>query len=131
MRKQLIIAASCFGLTATVLGAMGAHALKPLLQTEQLQTFETAVRYQMYHAFALLFLAALEDKLNPKFVRWAFYTFLLGVFLFSGSLYLLSIHSLIGLENYKWLGPITPLGGLCFILGWGFMLQAALKSEHN
>ena len=110
---------------------MGAHTLKPLITVEQLGTYETAVRYQMYHALALLFLAAFAERWEQKLVRYAFHFVVSGILLFSGSLYLLSLHTLFGIENYKWLGPITPFGGLCFIIGWIFIFMSALKSSTH
>ena len=130
MNKKIIVTASIFGGLAVVLGAMGAHALKPLLLPEQLITYETAARYQMYHALALLMLSALSDKLNAKFISYAWRFFVAGIILFSGSLYLIATHSLLGFENYLWLGPITPLGGLCFILGWICVMLSAIKSTE-
>lgn len=117
--------------TAVILGALGAHGLKPLITPEQLTSYETGVRYQVYHAFALLLLAAFDTKLKPKFRNLASWAFILGIGLFSGSIYLLALHDLIGLTNYKWLGPITPLGGLCFIAGWIFVGIGALKSDNT
>ena len=134
MKKSILIFCSLSGAVAVVLGAMGAHYLKRkisegIITTENLQSFETGVRYQMYHTLALLLIALLAEKLNPKFVKYIFGLFITGIFLFSGSIYILSTKSLMGIENILWLGPITPLGGLCFITGWIVLLFATLKSE--
>ncbi len=123
--KHYLTIAGFFAGTAVILGAFGAHALKEKLNIQQLQVFETAVRYQFYHAFALLVLGLLADKFNVPALNYSAWFFTLGILLFSGSLYLLStidINGLIGIK--KILGPITPLGGLLFILGWISMIIA-------
>lgn len=91
-------------------GAFGAHALEEMVSPDRLDTFETAARYQMYHAIAL-FVMGLKDPGQPR-SRWIAYLFLAGILLFSGSLYLLV------LTDTAWLGAVTPLGGLAFIGGW-------------
>ena len=132
MKTQRIIQVGVlFTLTAVILGAMGAHALKPHLQPEQLMSFETAVRYQFYHGIALLLLAALSSNLEPKFLSYAFRLFCVGILLFSGSIYLLALRDLIGLSSYKWLGPITPIGGICFIAGWILFFMASKSHQSN
>ncbi len=103
-----------FGALAVMLGAFGAHALKARLSPEHLQTFETAVRYQMYHALALFAAAHVGS-------RWAGRLFVAGILLFSGSLY-----GLIA-TGWRWLGPITPLGGSCLIAGWVALTLAAAR----
>lgn len=119
------------GITAAavgiILGAFGAHALKEKIAVDQLPIFETGVRYQMYHAFALIILALLMDKFNSPMLTYSGYAFIIGIIFFSGSLYLLSTRVLLGIESWKFLGPITPLGGLCFITGWILMLFAVVK----
>lgn len=112
----LVIGATAAGI-AVILGAFGAHALKEKLAVDQIQVFETAVRYQVYHAFALIMLGILSEKFGSSLLNYSGYLFILGIILFSGSLYLLSTRSLSGLDG-KILGPITPLGGLCFIIAW-------------
>jgi uncharacterized membrane protein YgdD (TMEM256/DUF423 family) len=110
------VVAAFFGFTAIILGAFGAHALKLKLTIEQLTTFEIGVKYQMYHALFLLLLGLQKDILE-KYKLVIFYTISLGVLFFSGSIYLLSTRELIGFD-FKFLGPITPIGGLLLILGW-------------
>ncbi len=107
---------------AVALGAFGAHGLKNRLSAEMLSVFETGVRYQAYHALALFVVAWLASVAASSYVRFAGASFLLGILLFSGSLYVLSITSL------KWWGMITPVGGLFFLLGW-FFLFLAFKSN--
>lgn len=109
---------------AVVLGAFGAHALKVRLSPEQLATFETGVKYQFYHAFAILFAALLLDKYQHAFINYAVYAFAAGTVCFSGSIYLLATRDLIGLTTYKWLGPITPIGGTLFIAAWILLFLA-------
>ena len=106
------------GALAVVLGAFGAHGLKNILPIDKLATFKTGVTYHFYHTISLLFVAIVV-KMNPtKWFRWASLCFIIGIILFSGSLYLLATRDVIGLSTYKWLGPITPIGGVFFILGW-------------
>src|SRR6266404_412202 len=109
MQRLFIIVGSLLAAVAVISGAFGAHALKEKLQPSQLQVFETAVRYQMYHAFALLIVGLLIDKFNSTYLVYSGYLFITGIILFSGSLYLLSMKNLLGIENWKWLGPVTPL----------------------
>jgi uncharacterized membrane protein YgdD (TMEM256/DUF423 family) len=101
-------------LCAVILGAFGAHALKDaLIAHDSVDTWETAVRYQMWHALALLLVSIISDKQHIPKATGACFT--LGALLFSGSLYGLA------LDGPKWLGPITPLGGLCLIAGWALL----------
>jgi len=101
-----------------MMGAFGAHLLKDKLSEKSLALYETGVRYQLYHAFALIIVGILY-QLNPnKQFKIAAYFFLIGILFFSGSLYILSYKVNNNIEGLKWLGPITPLGGLCFIIGW-------------
>lgn len=105
-------------------GAFGAHGLSSYLaQHDLVNTFETAVRYQVYHALAL-FVAAWAAEKWPGFLpTWAGYLFLTGIILFSGSLYLLVF------TRVRWLGAITPLGGLAFLTGWAFIFLAAWRAS--
>jgi uncharacterized membrane protein YgdD (TMEM256/DUF423 family) len=105
-------------------GAFGAHGLKARLSAEMLAIFETGVRYQMYHAFALLFVAWASSRFSGSLLTTAGWLFVVGTILFSGSLYLLS------LTETRWLGAITPLGGVAFLGGWLCLAWAALKSNQ-
>ena len=109
---------------AVICGAFGAHFLKTKLPAESLQTFETAVRYQFYHAFALVIAGILYASFPGKLLRWSGYLFLAGTILFSGSLYVLC-----GFSAIKWIGAITPVGGLCFITGWILLAAACAKKN--
>jgi len=111
-----------YGLLAVVFGAFGAHALKKSLSDGQLQSFETGVKYQMYHSILLLVLGFNLGFTTPLESYMA-YCFILGVFLFSFSIYGLSISASKG-KKWKWLGPVTPLGGLLLVVGWGLLLYS-------
>lgn len=129
--KRIIFIASIFGLLAVVLGAFGAHGLKEVLSDEKMVSYKTGISYQFYHTFALL-ITALLMKISPsKWFRWSSVCFILGILFFSGSIYLLACRELIGLTNYRWLGPITPIGGLLFIAGWGLMSFGAIKNTDS
>jgi uncharacterized membrane protein YgdD (TMEM256/DUF423 family) len=132
MARIFLITGSITAALAVVLGAFGAHALKDKLPPEQLQVFETGVRYQMYHAFALILLFLLSQKINGTVLNLSGWFFMAGIFLFSGSVYLLACKDLLGLDGWKKiLGPVTPLGGLSFILGWVFLALAAFRGLKN
>ncbi len=115
MTKIILITSGVFGGLSVLLGAFAAHGLKKIISPEMIAVFKTGVDYQFYHTFAiaLVGLSLFVQGGEPgKWLVWAFVTFGLGIVLFSGSLYLLALTQL------KFLGPITPLGGLCFLLGW-------------
>ncbi len=131
MQKIFLTIASITGALGVILGAFGAHALKAKLAAEQLQVFETGVKYQMYHTFALIAVAMLMDKYPDRTgLNVSGYCFTAGIILFSGSLYLLSCREVIGLNTWKWLGPITPLGGLSLIIGW-VCIMAVVVSKYK
>lgn len=106
-------------------GAFGAHGLKSQIGSEMLTIFEVGVRYQMYHAFALIFAAWAHSKWPSLLVKTSGWLFVVGTILFSGSLYLLSV------SGIKWLGAITPLGGLAFLAGWVCLAWAVWKAWAN
>ena len=128
MNKKIIITAAAFGFLAVIFGAFGAHSLKKLISVEQLEVWQTAVQYHFYHTLAILFLSTFSRSRN-KIINFSFYCFTLGILLFSGSLYLLSLKNILGIESVGVLGPITPVGGLFFILGWLSLLLAALRDK--
>jgi uncharacterized membrane protein YgdD (TMEM256/DUF423 family) len=119
MNKKLITIGSLFGMIAIILGAFGAHALKKMLPPEQLITFETGVRYQMYHALFLIFISLLTD-LSEKSKKTIYYLVVFGVLLFSGSIYLLATNNLTSFD-FKVIGFVTPIGGLLLIVAWGIL----------
>ena len=113
---------SLLALSAVLFGAFGAHALKETLSAhDSIQTWETAVRYQMWHALALILLSLIRaPETMPKMAGPCF---VVGSLLFSGSLYGLA------LDGPKWLGPVTPLGGLCLMVGWSLLVYSSLKNK--
>ncbi len=117
MEKKILLVALAFGCIAIVLGAFGAHALKKVMQPEPLQSFEVGVRYMMYHAIFLLFIGT-TSFLTPEQKNIVFYLAFAGTLFFSVSIFLLTTSSVSGL-NLKFLGPITPVGGLLLIASWG------------
>lgn len=110
-----------FALTGVAAGAFGAHALNSILSEAALDTFETGVRYQMYHAFGLLVVSLLVVRYGSVLVNLVGWLFVAGILLFSGSLYLLA------LTDQRLFGAITPLGGLCFLAGWALLLVTAIR----
>lgn len=130
MNKRIIITASLLGVLAVITGAFGAHGLKAVITTAQLEVWHTAVQYNFYHVFALLFLSTFARFKNNLIVA-AYYFFTFGIILFSGSLYLMACRNLLGLNEglTKVIGPITPVGGLLFILGWIMLALAALRHK--
>lgn len=125
MNKRILLLTSVCGALAVVFGAFGAHALKAVLTTAQLANWETAVNYQFVHTLALLGLSLMPANRQIKLASWFFG---IGILLFSGSLYLLSLRDVLGLP-VAILGPITPIGGLFFILGWIFLLLSTFKQK--
>jgi len=113
MQKIFLSIAAIFGILSVAIGAFGAHGLKDILEKNgRLANFETAVKYQFYHVFALITIALLMDKYSEKMMTYAWYSFIAGIIIFSGSLYTLSLTNVT-----KW-GAVTPIGGLLFIIGW-------------
>ncbi len=117
--------AAIFGIIAVIFGAFGAHALKAQLSATALENWKTAVNYQFVHALALLLLATLPTN---SFIRLSAWFFVFGIVCFSGSLYLLSIREILTI-NIAFVGPITPIGGLFFIIGWVFLFFSAFKKN--
>ena len=128
MKTTYIKAAAVLGMIAIILGAFGAHALKKVLSVDQLATFETGVRYQMYHALFLLLVGQL-DMLSQKASKTIYYLVLSGVVLFSGSIYLLVTNSLTSFD-FRIIGFVTPIGGLLLIIAW-FVLLASIFDKKS
>ena len=120
------IMGSLYGLLAVVFGAFGAHALKKSLNEQQLKSFETGVKYQMYHAILLLVLG-FNFNLETALERYMIYCFIVGIFLFSFSIYGLSVSAAKG-RKIRILGPITPLGGLLLVIGWALLLYSFIQN---
>lgn len=127
----MLIILSIFGATAVILGAFGAHFLKERLSTAVLQTYQTGVEYHFYHTAALGLTLLLHLYHRSPWLSRAFWAFVVGILLFSGSLYILSTRDLLGITSYKWLGPLTPIGGVCFIFGWISILISAITKRED
>ncbi|MEP7165319.1 MAG: DUF423 domain-containing protein [Ferruginibacter sp.] len=121
MHRGFLKTAVFIGSLSVALGAFAAHSLKGMVSDHSIATFETAVRYQFYHVFALLAAGILYKEFPHKTMLWAGRFFIAGIILFSGSLYLLAIVQAAVKPGYQWIGAITPLGGICFIAGWLLM----------
>ena len=131
MKINYLRIALLFALLSVVLGAFGAHALKELLSEYQLSIFETGVRYQFYHALAVMAAFALKGHIAAKQVQLSSIFFTVGILLFSGSLYILACSDLIGLQNKSLVGPLTPLGGICFIIAWAILLWGTYRTSST
>ena len=121
MPQTYLLWAAVLGFVGVAAGAFGAHGLKPRLSEEMLAVFETAVRYQMYHAAALLGTAWAIQNSSGDAALWAGRFFIAGTLIFSGSLYILS------LTGIRWLGAVTPIGGVAFLAGWACLAWAAFS----
>lgn len=127
-KKKYLVTAAILGGAAVIAGAFGTHTLGEKLDAHQMEIFETAVRYQMYHVIAVFITILLSEKTQHTFYRYAVISFIWGIIIFSGSLYALSTSLLWAGEYIKWLGAITPLGGLFLIGGWALLCIAIIKS---
>jgi len=127
MGRKIIITASLLGMIAIILGAFGAHALKKVLSLEQLNTFETGVKYQMYHALFLLFVGTTQ-LLSEKVKKIILYLVIVGVLFFSGSIYLLATNDLTNFD-FRVIGFVTPIGGLLLIISWLYVFSTAIKNN--
>ncbi|MEJ6755455.1 MAG: DUF423 domain-containing protein [Crocinitomicaceae bacterium] len=127
MNKKIVVTGAVLILIGIILGAFGAHSLKKVVDSSQVLSFETGVRYQIYHGFALIILGVNADRLliNSK---WVIRFILLGVAVFSLSIYLMVMQGPMGL-SLKFLGPITPIGGLLIVLGWGLFIKNLLLQK--
>lgn len=136
MLSKQYITIGFLGATAVALGALGAHALKNqlpggLITVDQLNGFDTAVKYQMYHTLAMFLTVLLMKDHKHPFLKYAYRLFYIGIILFSGSLYFLCTRNLLGMDWLKFLGPITPIGGLLFVAGWLMFVFAVLKPQKK
>jgi len=129
MHKGFLRTAALLGFLSVALGAFAAHGLKGMISDHAIATFETAVRYQFYHAFALLATGILYKDLKFSTTIWAGRFFIAGIVLFSGSLYCLSVIQAAVQPGYKWIGAITPFGGICFLAGWFLLFLASFKKS--
>jgi len=136
MSKNFLRIAFIFAFLGVTFGAFAAHGLKSVLSEYQIGIFQTGVRYQFYHAFAIMIAYLLSNHLPTKLSKWAAICFTIGILLFSGSLYGLACHHLLGTEIKAILGPLTPIGGVFFIVGWillffGSFSKASTLPETN
>ena len=129
MERKIISTAALMGMLAIILCAFGAHALKKYLTLEELNTFETGVKYQMYHALFLLFIG-MNSFLEENKKKTIFRLVIFGVIFFSGSIYLLATKSISGV-NFRSIGIITPIGGTLLIVAWGLLIWNILKKKDN
>ncbi|MBS1637032.1 MAG: DUF423 domain-containing protein [Bacteroidetes bacterium] len=135
MKPSKILTVGLMGALAVSLGALGAHFLKSKIESglvtpDQLAGFETGVRYHMYHTIVML-IVLLWNQIKPnKWLDWAYACFFWGVILFSGSLYFLCTRGLTGFEGLKFLGPVTPIGGIVLITGWIMLAVSAFKAKE-
>lgn len=121
--NHFLLLGVCFSMLAVIFGAFGAHALERIVPEQMLQRYHTGVDYQFYHAFALLVTGLLQLQFTHRALKLAGIAFVLGILLFSGSLYL---YALTGIKTF---GMITPVGGLAFIIGWASLFTAIWKSN--
>jgi uncharacterized membrane protein YgdD (TMEM256/DUF423 family) len=128
MHKTFLLLGALFGGIAVILGAFAAHGLKKIVPADTVATFQTGVQYQMYHSFALLASGILFEKFPTKVIKWAGGCFVAGIILFSGSLYLLTALKATEQVGLDRVGIITPVGGVCFILGWLLLLMGVVRN---
>jgi uncharacterized membrane protein YgdD (TMEM256/DUF423 family) len=128
MNKKITAFGALLGFTAILLGAFGAHALKKYLSLEQLAIFETGVKYQMYHALFLLFVSVI-DFLTEKTKKTILNLTLIGVFMFSGSIYLLATKNVSGID-FKTIGIVTPIGGTLLLLAWAVLFYNTICKKN-
>jgi uncharacterized membrane protein YgdD (TMEM256/DUF423 family) len=132
MLKKYTAIAAFFGATGVMLGAFGAHGLQQLTSDEKiLHAFQTGVAYQLYHAIALLAVALLSERLSSKYLRWGANCFITGIILFSGSLYVIAWLNIEQGGSVKWVGPLTPVGGVFLIAGWVLLFVGAIRTNRS
>lgn len=127
MKQIVLVIGGIYGMLSIILGAFGAHAFKNLLTPDKLDSFEVGVRYQMYHAIVLLIIGLLLN-LETSIEKWTVWNIIIGTFLFSVSIYLLAFAEYWKI-NLKFLGPVTPLGGLFMIAGWALLIISFVKTR--
>ncbi len=127
MQKKTIATAAFIGMLSVILGAFAAHGLKKILPIEQVIIFETAVKYQMYHALFLLFIASIS--LTEKKLKIIYNLTVFGIILFSGSIYLLTTKAISGID-FKFIGVLTPIGGMLLIIAWGVLMLNFLQKKE-
>ena len=123
MERTFAAIGAIYGFLGVAAGAFGAHALRTRVTADLLETFETGVRYQMYHALALLVVAVAYGRWTTPHTVWAGWFFVIGTVVFSGSLYVLA------LSGTRWWGAVTPIGGVCLLAGWGALLWGVIAQS--
>ena len=131
MNKRFLKIAAFLGVLTVIFGAFAAHAIKSRVNAETLSIFETGVRYQMYHVFAIFLVRIIYKEFPFKYMIWAGNLFLVGIIFFSGSLYALTFFKANGNEKMNWLGAVTPFGGTCFIVGWSLILLSLYQPKRS
>ena len=127
MHKGFLLIGSALGALAVILGAFGAHSLKQIVPAETVAVFDTGVRYQFYHVFALIITAILFERFPAGALYWARVCFIIGTLLFSGSLYLITLLKAQDKIGLKGIGILTPIGGLFFVTGWVLLLVGVAR----
>jgi uncharacterized membrane protein YgdD (TMEM256/DUF423 family) len=128
MQKIFLILGTILAGLGVALGAFGAHGLKKIVPPETVSSYQTGVQYQMYHAFALLIIGLLSERFSRNIISWSGIFFVVGIVLFSGSLYLLASLKAMNKVGVSGIGIITPIGGLCFLIGWALLLVAIIRN---
>ncbi len=123
LQRTALVAGALGALLSVGLGAFAAHGLKAIIDPASLSTFQTGVEYQFYHSLGLILISAIAQSKSSVSLLWSVRLMLSGILLFSGSLYLLA------LTDISWIGPITPIGGLCFLGAWGCLAAHALRKQ--
>lgn len=130
MHKNYLGIAALLGAITVAIGAFGAHGLQKITADPIiLHSYQTAVQYQMVHVLALLAVGILFERFSATWLSWAANLFLVGIFLFSGSIYIITYLKINGMST-GWIGPVTPIGGLLFIAGWLSLLMAVQRKQH-
>jgi uncharacterized membrane protein YgdD (TMEM256/DUF423 family) len=129
MNRNFLSVAALLGAISVILGAFAAHKLRAIADAHTVEIFETGVRYQFYHTFALFIVAFLAEKINNKWMIWAGNCFITGIILFCGSLYALTALRIAENAHQKIAGVATPIGGIFFILGWIFLYIGITRKE--
>jgi uncharacterized membrane protein YgdD (TMEM256/DUF423 family) len=127
MHKLFLSLGALLAGLGVILGAFGAHGLKQLVGPETVNTYQTGVQYQMYHAFALMFVGILYERMPGNLLNWAGILFLSGIVLFSGSLYLLASFKAMNRVGVSGIGIITPIGGVLFVIAWLLLVIAIIR----
>lgn len=127
--KNWLVAATLLAGLAVILGAFGAHGLKTLVAPQQVEAFRTGVQYQFYHAVAIILAALISQFTDSPNIKRSFMFFAIGILCFSGSLYSFTVAEIMGMNKPLWLGPVTPFGGVFFVLGWFNLSIGIYKSK--